>query len=165
MFSQLSKAENDVFALLLQGKANKEIADQLYVSEKTIKCHLTNIYKKLGVSSRAEAIAQFGTGNFIPQKIVTETRDYYQEKNMSNIPVGRDPVDKSIVPMSQAQKVQFIDKQFKIGEAIGHLHHMMKEVTKDGLNAGTVNAACNCVARINETIDTSIRAARFLSER
>ena len=67
--------------------------------------------------------------------------------------------------MTQPEKVQFIDQQFKVGDAISHLHNMMKEVTKDQINPSTVNAACNCVARLNETINTAINAARFLNER
>lgn len=52
----LSKREQDVFHLLLEGKSNKEIASSLAITEKTVEEHLTNIYKKLGVKSRTEAI-------------------------------------------------------------------------------------------------------------
>lgn len=84
---------------------------------------------------------------------------------MSNSKAKSEIVPRDSSAMSQSEKVKFIDSHFKVGEAIGHLHFMMREVTKEGINSNTVNAACNCVARINETIDTSIRAARFLSER
>lgn len=40
---------------------------------------------------------------------------------------------------------------------------MMTEVTKDEINANTVNAACNCVQNLNLTIKTAMQAARFLS--
>ena len=41
----------------------------------------------------------------------------------------------------------------------------MTEVTKNELTADTVNAACNCVSNINNTIKTAIAAAKFLSDK
>ena len=70
-----------------------------------------------------------------------------------------------IIPITRVSKVNYVNKTFKIGDTINQLHLMMTEVTKQELNARTVNAACNCVARLNETIDTAIKAARFLSEK
>ena len=52
----LSEREQEVFQLLLQGKSNKEIALSLGISQKTVEEHLTSIYAKIGVKSRAEAI-------------------------------------------------------------------------------------------------------------
>ena len=52
----LSEREQDVFQLLLQGRSNKEIASSLEISTKTVEEHLTSIYRKIGVQSRAEAI-------------------------------------------------------------------------------------------------------------
>jgi len=53
----LSTREGQVLALLAQGAANKEIALQLGISERTVKGHVTGIFNKLGASSRAEAVA------------------------------------------------------------------------------------------------------------
>jgi DNA-binding CsgD family transcriptional regulator len=52
----LTKRENEIIDLLLEGKSNKEIASILGIKEGTVESHLTSIYAKLGVSSRAEAI-------------------------------------------------------------------------------------------------------------
>jgi len=41
---------------------------------------------------------------------------------------------------------------------------MMKEVTKNEINPDSVNAACNCVQNLNNTIKTAIQAARYLSD-
>ena len=54
--NELSKREQEVFRLLLQGKSNKEIASSLEISPKTVEEHLTSIYVKIRVKSRGEAI-------------------------------------------------------------------------------------------------------------
>jgi NarL family two-component system response regulator YdfI len=53
----LSPREGQVLNLLTQGFANKEIAVQLSISERTVKTHITSIFNKLGARSRAEAVA------------------------------------------------------------------------------------------------------------
>lgn len=50
----LTERERDVIALIGQGLRNKHIADQLYISETTVRHHLTAIFAKLGVSDRLE---------------------------------------------------------------------------------------------------------------
>jgi len=52
----LSNREFEVVEQLTKGLSNKEIATQLFVSESTIKTHLSNIYTKLEVSNRVQAI-------------------------------------------------------------------------------------------------------------
>ena len=52
----LSKREQEILDLLLQGFSNQRIAAELHICEKTVEKHLTSIYGKAGVSSRAEAI-------------------------------------------------------------------------------------------------------------
>jgi DNA-binding NarL/FixJ family response regulator len=53
----LSAREAEVMDLIATGRSNGEIARQLFLSEKTVKNHVNRIYGKLGVSSRATAIA------------------------------------------------------------------------------------------------------------
>lgn len=53
----LSDREQAVLSLLLQGISNNDIAGRLRISPSTVKFHLRNIYSKLGVRSRAEALA------------------------------------------------------------------------------------------------------------
>lgn len=55
--ANLSKQENNIKNLILEGKTNKEIATELFVSISTVKTHITNIYNKLGVANRKELIA------------------------------------------------------------------------------------------------------------
>jgi NarL family two-component system response regulator LiaR len=53
----LTRRELDVLALLAKGLSNPDIADRLCLSRATVKVHVSSILSKLGVSSRAEAIA------------------------------------------------------------------------------------------------------------
>jgi DNA-binding CsgD family transcriptional regulator len=52
---KLSIREKEILDLLIQGKLNKEIASLLFISEETVKKHLKNVYRKLGVRNRVEA--------------------------------------------------------------------------------------------------------------
>ncbi len=53
---ELSTREQEVCCLVAKGFSNAEIGDKLFVTEKTIKFHLTNIYTALGLKSRAQLI-------------------------------------------------------------------------------------------------------------
>ena len=55
-FSDLSKRERETLALLAEGLSNSEIAERLGISEKTVRNHLSHLFDKLGVWSRAQAI-------------------------------------------------------------------------------------------------------------
>jgi DNA-binding NarL/FixJ family response regulator len=52
---ELSTKERTVLAALARGLTNKEIARDLSLSDQTVKFHLTNVYRKLGIRNRAEA--------------------------------------------------------------------------------------------------------------
>jgi DNA-binding NarL/FixJ family response regulator len=53
----LTEREVEVWALLAQGKTNAEIAEELFISERTVKFHVGNVYSKTHVHTRAEATA------------------------------------------------------------------------------------------------------------
>src|SRR5919108_1355417 len=69
----LSKREIDVIELLLQGKSNKQIAFALGIAETTVEFHLRNVYSKLQVSSRAEAILKLGKSTGLITENLRET--------------------------------------------------------------------------------------------
>ena len=52
---RLTKRERDVLTCLVKGHSNKEMADSMFISEKTVKNHLTSIFRKLGVKDRTQA--------------------------------------------------------------------------------------------------------------
>ena len=54
--SKISKQEQKVVSLIEQGKTNKEIAIELSISTSTVKTHINNIFKKVGVTSRDELL-------------------------------------------------------------------------------------------------------------
>ena len=54
----ISPREKDIIKLVSQGMKNKEIAQALFISDETVKKHLNNIYRKMGVESRFELIAK-----------------------------------------------------------------------------------------------------------
>jgi DNA-binding NarL/FixJ family response regulator len=56
-WAAFSVRERQVLQLVADGLTNSEIADRLYLSESTVKCHLSSGFRKLGVCSRAEAAA------------------------------------------------------------------------------------------------------------
>ncbi|MGE5422832.1 MAG: response regulator [Ignavibacteriales bacterium] len=53
--NKLTKREKDILDYLVKGHSNKEMADAMYISEKTVKNHLTNIFRKLSVKDRTQA--------------------------------------------------------------------------------------------------------------
>ena len=55
---QLSDREFEVLRLAAKGMGNKDIAKELYLTVRTVKAHLTNIFNKLDVASRTEAIVK-----------------------------------------------------------------------------------------------------------
>jgi len=61
----LSEREIEVLGLLAQGKANKQIAAMLSISEHTVKFHVSSIFTKLNVTNRAEAVRQGVRGGWV----------------------------------------------------------------------------------------------------
>jgi LuxR family maltose regulon positive regulatory protein len=60
LIEPLSQRELEVLELLARGSSNKEVARQLFISLPTVKWHTSNIYAKLGVRSRTQAVAKAG---------------------------------------------------------------------------------------------------------
>ena len=56
--SILTKREREGFLLLVENKSTKEIAEELEISEKTVRNHISNVMQKLGVKGRASAVVE-----------------------------------------------------------------------------------------------------------
>jgi DNA-binding NarL/FixJ family response regulator len=55
-YSGLTERELDILRLVGQGLSNKQIGKELFISDRTVQAHLSNIFSKLGVSTRTEAV-------------------------------------------------------------------------------------------------------------
>lgn len=54
----LTRREEEIVGLILEGKSNKEIGEELFISETTVKKHVSNIFEKVGVGRREELFAK-----------------------------------------------------------------------------------------------------------
>lgn len=64
--NSLTPREMEVLLALVEGLSNKEIASKLYISDKTVKIHVSNIFKKFDVKSRSQAIIFAVQNNLVP---------------------------------------------------------------------------------------------------
>ncbi len=65
LIEPLSKRELEILYLVAQGLTNAEIAQQIFISAQTVKVHTRNIYGKLGVNSRRQAVAKARAFNLL----------------------------------------------------------------------------------------------------
>jgi len=114
----LSNRESEVAELVTQGLSNKEVANRLFVTEKTVKFHLTNIYKKMNVKSRAQLIVWcLPNMTFVERK---EQSQGVQNGNADNggapnqrIPAGHAPVNSDAGATTETtEEVSIIAGQF-----------------------------------------------------
>ncbi len=54
----LTNREREVFELLVQDKTTRDIAGQLFISEKTVRNHISNVMQKLNVKGRSQAVVE-----------------------------------------------------------------------------------------------------------
>ncbi|WP_047982814.1 response regulator [Ornithinibacillus californiensis] len=64
--NELSAREKEVLLCLLEGMSNKEIASKLFISDKTVKIHISKIFKKFGVKSRSQVIIYAVQNQVVP---------------------------------------------------------------------------------------------------
>ena len=80
--AELTPREHEVIALVSQGLNNKVIGEKLFISETTVRHHLTKVFEKLGVSNRLELILfAFGQG-------LARLPDKSQNNGTGNVPSG-----------------------------------------------------------------------------
>ncbi len=63
----LSVRETQVLQLVAEGKGNKDIGDSLGISLRTVKVHMTNIFDKLGVNRRMDAVRMLSSESYWPE--------------------------------------------------------------------------------------------------
>ena len=96
MSDEVSRAEPRVVEFLKEGYTNSDIADKLCISEKTVKFHLTSIYKKYDVKSRSEFLTLMNGHSKQERDLIVD--NYSNKKSESNLPI---PQTRSIVTGKQ----------------------------------------------------------------
>ena len=71
----LSPREREILRLLAEGKTQKQIADELVISPKTVATHIQHLLAKLGVNSRAQAVAAAYRQGFVGSDVVAHALD------------------------------------------------------------------------------------------
>jgi DNA-binding CsgD family transcriptional regulator len=101
---EFSPREQQVIDLLLQGKSNKQIALELHIASRTVEFHLSNIYTRLGVASRTEAVVKLGytdlresTGKPSPGSV----RESAVERETDAVDNGSQPISLRRLPMKK----------------------------------------------------------------
>jgi DNA-binding CsgD family transcriptional regulator len=103
--SKFSKREKEVTELLLEGKSNKQIALTLGISASTVEYHLKNIYRKLQVNSRTEAVLRLGK---------SIGKDIASELWKSTVEINGQPADNGGKPVS-TRRLSMNKKFYMIG--------------------------------------------------
>ncbi len=67
----LSARESEVLALICQGLSNQQITEQAYIGINTVKTHIRSLYRKLGVTSRSQAVIWGLANDFAPDHAAT----------------------------------------------------------------------------------------------
>ena len=92
----LSKRESEVVILVVQGLTNKQVADRLCVAEKTVKFHLTNVYKRMKISRRSQIIWTLPMSQFIEN--AKDTRAISPQQNAGSNP----QIDENSIPIGNS---------------------------------------------------------------
>lgn len=93
----LTEREKNVVAFLLQGKSNKQIAQELSVAIRTVEFHISHIYKKLGVSSRAEALIKLSENH-----LRETTGASFRESTVDKV---REPTENGVNPIISKRRI------------------------------------------------------------
>ena len=95
--NQFTDREKDVVKLLLQGKSNKQIALELSISNRTVEFHLGNIYTKLEVTSRTEAVLKLTESRLWESTGDDENRTQVK----STVDVNDESLENGVKPISR----------------------------------------------------------------
>ena len=66
---QLTKREVEILSLIIEGYSSKKVAEMLFISKRTVDFHLDNIYQKLSVTNRMQAINQARRLGLLPVSV------------------------------------------------------------------------------------------------
>jgi len=92
MIEPLTERERQILELIRQGMSNKAIADALYLSRGTVKAHNHNIYRKLEVSSRTQALKRAQELGLFDEEIALDDRIVASRRNTVSLPASLSPL-------------------------------------------------------------------------
>lgn len=120
IIESLTLREHEILHLLIEGYTNRQIAQELFVELPTIKWHISNIYKKLNVRSRVQAIVRTRELNLIVSSSDIEPRG--RESSTSNITLP-EPVNpyKGLRSFEPADNHEFFGREVVIDYLLGEL--------------------------------------------
>lgn len=82
---KISPREKEIITFIVDGYSNAEIAERISVSEKTVKFHITSIFKKLGVRNRGSLISEYYKNELLKTR---QEKMVLEEKIQTMLPVG-----------------------------------------------------------------------------
>jgi DNA-binding CsgD family transcriptional regulator len=113
----LSERELEILKLVAQGKANKEIAAELYISVNTVKVHLAKIFQRIGVASRTEATLYAIEHEHVenPNHSLVNPQDQQVESRVELVVPEMVTVERAFVKLSVADNIRKFWWAFGIG--------------------------------------------------
>lgn len=80
----------------------------------------------------------------------------------------QDPQTKALATVKDYGKkkksVEYVVEKFNVPETLNHLHTMMKDVVKKEVTPESVQAACACVEKMTELMNTTVKVAKFVQD-
>jgi len=117
LHTPLSERELEILRLVAQGKSNKEIASELFISVNTVKVHLAKIFQRLGVASRTEATLYAIEHEHVenPNHTLVSPQDQQGESRVELVVPETVTVERAVVKLSLAEIIRRYWWAFGIG--------------------------------------------------
>ena len=115
IIEQLTLREHEVMRLIVEGKSNQEIANKLFVTVATVRWHIRQLYKKLGVRSRVQAIVRARELDLIATG--TEGDTYRADATIPSLPEPENPY-KGLRPFQVADSLDFFGREMSVARLI-----------------------------------------------
>jgi WD40 repeat protein/serine/threonine protein kinase len=120
LVESLTRREQEILQLIIEGKSNKQIAQELFLELSTVKWHINRVYKKLGVRSRVQAIVRARELNLIVSTDETELESAQQPGISVILPEPANPY-KGLRAFEAADNRDFFGREALIEQLLSRL--------------------------------------------